>query len=103
MGILHKFILGGEIFSLSVIGLIATSAVFGLINKRRGLYVPWNGAQQVAAQEAKAAKEGWPHRALVAFDIWFNVIDPSRATRRNYQHAFRASRSRRPDVGKVNE
>lgn len=73
MDLLHKFILGDEIFSLAVAGLITVSAIFGLINKYRGLYVPWAGAPQVAVQEKTASQEGWPHRALVAFDIWFNV------------------------------
>jgi hypothetical protein len=73
MDALHKLLLTGEIFSGAVLGLIAVSTIFGVINKYRGLYVPWAGAQQVAAQELTASKEGWPHRALVAFDIWFNV------------------------------
>jgi len=30
-------------------------------------------AAQTAAQEAQAAKEGWLHRILVAFDIFCNV------------------------------
>jgi hypothetical protein len=66
-------LLAAEIFTAAVAGLIAASAAFGAVNKARGLYVPWSGPQQVAAQELEAAKEGWPHRALVAFDIWFNV------------------------------
>jgi hypothetical protein len=70
---MSHILLAAEIFSAAVSGLIALSAMFGAVNKFHGNYIPWNGAAQVAVQEAKAAKEGWPHRALVAFDIWFNV------------------------------
>jgi len=71
---MNHLLLAAEIFSAAVAGLIVASAVFGAVNKARGLYVPWSGSQQVAAQEKQAAKEGWIHRMLVAFDIAFNVI-----------------------------
>src|ERR1700674_1116954 len=35
---------------------------------------PFNSAADVAVAMARAAKEGWAHRSLCAFDIAFNVI-----------------------------
>jgi len=34
----------------------------------------WNGAQDVAFYAARAAAEGYPHRVLVALDIFLNVV-----------------------------
>jgi hypothetical protein len=72
MDVLHKFILGGEIFFAAVLGLIVASAIFGEINKLRNLYTPWSKAE-IPTFVLQSETEGWPHRALVAFDIWFNV------------------------------
>ncbi len=63
-----------EIIGIVLAALIGISCLLGWVNKLRGLYVPWSGAEQVLAQERQAAKESWLHRCLVAFDIAVNVI-----------------------------
>jgi hypothetical protein len=75
MNLAHDLRLAGEI-TLSVIsGLIALSVIFQSLRAALGgTKEYWAGPAQVAVQEAKAAKESWPHRMLVAFDIAFNVI-----------------------------
>jgi hypothetical protein len=75
MDILHKFLLSGEIISSSIAGLIAVSALMGFIRHKVSgppkIFVP---SVDIPKQEARAASEGWLHRALVALDIFLNVV-----------------------------
>jgi hypothetical protein len=75
MDILYKILLGAEISGLAIVGLIAVSKLMGYIRHKLSgpapVFVP---LIDVVKQEATASREGWAHRALVAFDIAFNVI-----------------------------
>lgn len=77
MPIVHKIILGGVLFIAIIaacvaVGLLVTTirAVFHL--NTQDIKV-WSNTD-VPTVMAKAAKEGWAHRSLAAFDIAFNVI-----------------------------
>lgn len=63
-----------EISSAIIGGLIAVplamTTVRSFIDGKAPAWIP----SDVAGAEALAAKEGWLHRSLVAFDIGFNVI-----------------------------
>lgn len=81
--------------SLSGITISALLLIGFLISTVRALfgykYQPWTPGD-VAAAEARSASEGYPHRVLVAFDIFCNVVfffgeqDETIST-----HAYRAS------------
>lgn len=77
MTILHKFLLGGEIFMLGVVASIVigllTSVIRALFHLNTNDIKVWNSSDIPAAM-AKAAAEPWWHRGLCAFDIAFNVI-----------------------------
>jgi len=75
MDILHKVLLGAEIYVAAASTLIAISAVMGFIrHKVLGPPVPFVPLVDIPKQEDRAAAEGWLHRALVAFDIFLNVV-----------------------------
>ncbi len=74
MDILHKFLLTGEITATAVVVLIAISVLMATIRAAIGDKSPAWSSSQVPIQELRASREGWLHRALVAFDIAFNVI-----------------------------
>lgn len=71
MSIQHDFVFGVKLFFEAVAGLIIagllTSTLRALFGKPAQ---PWT----VDSAMAKAGKEGWPHRAICAFDIFVNVV-----------------------------
>lgn len=69
---LHKLILAGEISALTIGLLIAIS--FLMATLRAAFSKKQISSDTVEELEKRAAKEGWIHRSLVAFDIAFNVI-----------------------------
>jgi hypothetical protein len=75
MDVLHKLLLTGEIVSGTVAGLIAISATMWEIRRKKTgpapVFVP---AIDIPKAEAQAAAEGWLHRAIVALDIFLNVV-----------------------------
>ncbi len=75
MSVLHKTEIGVEIYVLAAGLLVAVSA---LIATGRAIFEkkqpPFTYPVDVPKAEAKAAAEGYLHRALVAFDIFLNVI-----------------------------
>ena len=75
MSVIHKTEIGVEIYGLAVGLLIAASV---LIATGRAIFEkkqpPFTYPVDVPKAEAKAAAEGYLHRALVAFDIFLNVI-----------------------------
>lgn len=74
MDILHKLLLAGEITATAVASLITISVAMASIRAAISGKDPAWSVSQVATAEVKSSQEGWPHRALVAFDIAFNVI-----------------------------
>ncbi len=72
---LHKFLLGGEIFGIAVASLVFLSVAIGSIRHwvDKGAK-PFVYPDDVPAAEAKAAAEAYWHRALVALDIFLNVV-----------------------------
>jgi hypothetical protein len=73
MDILHKFLLAGEITATAITSLITISVVMASVRAAIAGKAPAWVVADVAQAELQSSKEGWPHRALVAFDIWFNV------------------------------
>jgi len=75
MDILHKFLLGAEIYAIVAGALVTVSAAIStvrtLIEKKKPVF---NYPADVPAAETKAAAEGYIHRGLVALDIFMNVI-----------------------------
>ena len=75
MDILHKVLLGVEIYAGASAALIAVSAAIStartLLDKNQP---PFVYPADVAKAEAKAAAEGYLHRCLVALDIFMNVV-----------------------------
>jgi hypothetical protein len=75
MDILHKFLLGFEIYGIAAGSLVALSAVISairtLIEKNDTAF---SYPADVPIAEEKAAAEGYLHRCLVALDIFMNVI-----------------------------
>jgi hypothetical protein len=75
MDILHKFLLGFEIYGIAAGSLVALSAAISairtLIEKNDTAF---SYPADVPVAEEKAAAEGYLHRALVALDIFMNVI-----------------------------
>ena len=72
---LHTLLLAGEIFVTTVAGLITLSVMIATLRAMiAGTAKVFNISTDVAKAEKQAAKEGWLHRSLVAFDIAFNVI-----------------------------
>src|SRR5258708_3374965 len=73
MDLLHKILLGFEIYGIAAASLVVVSLLIGRIrswvDKNE---VPFIYPQDVAKAEAKAAAEPWWHRQLVALDIWMN-------------------------------
>jgi len=70
MPIESNIIFGVKLFFEAVAGLIATGFATSTLKAWFAKpAVPWT----VESAMAKAAKEGWPHRAICAFDIFVNV------------------------------
>ena len=75
MDILHKVLLGAEIYAIASVALVVVSAGISaartLLDKNQSVFkYPAN----VVEAETKAAAEGYPHRCLVALDIFMNVV-----------------------------
>lgn len=93
MSLLHKVLLGVEIYAMSAGALIALSWILAtirtLVEKSKPVF---NYPADVPAAEARASKEGYLHRVFVALDIFMNVVflfgeqDETMST-----HAWRAS------------
>ncbi len=90
---IHKLVLTAEITGLAIGALIAISFLFATVRAVFSKPAPkFNPQTDVAIAEARAAKEGWLHRALVAFDIALNVIVLRGAPNETISsHAWRAS------------
>lgn len=72
---MHKLILASEIIGGTIAALIAISFFMATLRAMLGVKAkPFNPVIDVPAAEARAAKEAWWHRALVALDIAVNVI-----------------------------
>jgi hypothetical protein len=71
---MNHLLLAAEIVSGTIAGLILMAVAMATVRALLGDKAPAWGVQSVATAEAKAAAEGWIHRALVAFDIAVNVI-----------------------------
>jgi hypothetical protein len=74
MDILHKFILGGEIYLAAASGLVVASGLFRLLHRALGTsnsrpMTPEN----IQAAMARSNDESRVHRWLDAFDIFLNV------------------------------
>lgn len=93
MDLLHKILLGLEIYGIAAGSLVVVSLAIGTI---RG-WVDRNAApfiypQDVPTAEAKAAAEAWWHRQLVALDVWMNsIFFNGYAGETMSTHAWRAS------------
>jgi len=73
MDLLHKILLGLEIYGIAAGSLVVVSIAIGTIRSwidRNA--VPFIYPQDVPTAEAKAAAEAWWHRQLDALDIWMN-------------------------------
>src|SRR5271156_1485869 len=91
--LLHKFILGGEIYAASATGLIVVSLLFRLWHLIRGTSnsMPQTPANIVLAM-AKSNNEGRIHHWLNAFDIFLNVTFMNGQNDETMSaHAWRAS------------
>jgi len=75
MDILHKFLLGFEIYGIAAGSLVSLSAGISAIRTIIENGKPtFNYPADVPVAEAKAAAEGYLHRVLVALDIFMNVV-----------------------------
>jgi hypothetical protein len=93
MDILHKFILGGEIYAAAASGLVVVSMLFRLAHKILGTSnsMPMNPANIALAME-KSNHESRIHRWLDAFDIFLNVTFMNGQNDETMSaHAWRAS------------
>lgn len=74
MTLIHKFVLGGEIYLASATALVIVSLLFRLWHHLRGTSnsMPINPAN-IALAMAKSNEEGRIHHWLNAFDIFLNV------------------------------
>ena len=74
MDILHKFLLGGEIYLAAASALVVVSLIFRGIHHILGTSnsMPMN-AENIAKAMAKSNDESRIHRWLDAFDIFLNV------------------------------
>lgn len=71
---MNNLILALEIFFGSVAGLIALGFIVSALKSNVHQITTWNPAVDIPLAEAQAAAEGYLHRALVAFDIFVNVV-----------------------------
>jgi hypothetical protein len=72
---LHTLRLIFEISAITVAGLITMSVVMATVRAiLHGKYPAFNPNTDVAIAEARAGKEGYVHRVLVALDIFLNVV-----------------------------
>lgn len=93
MDILHKFILGGEIYLAAASGLIVVSTLFRLVHLILGTSnsMPMN-PENIAKAMAKSNNESRIHRWLDAFDIFLNVTFMNGQNDETMSaHAWRAS------------
>lgn len=72
---LHTLVFIGEISGIVITSLVALSVVMATVRAMlHGASPVFNPNTDVAIAEARAAKEGYLHRILVAFDIFLNVV-----------------------------
>jgi hypothetical protein len=71
---MHTLLLILEIFFGSIAGLIGLGFIVSALKSNVHQIVTWNPAVDIPYAMNQAAHEGWPHRALVAFDIFVNVV-----------------------------
>jgi hypothetical protein len=93
MDILHKFVLGGEIYLAAASGLVVVSMLFRLWHHVRGTSgnMPKTSAN-IALAMAKSNNEGRIHHWLNAFDIFLNVTFMNGQNDETMSaHAWRAS------------
>ena len=93
MTILHKILLGVEIYAIAASGLVVVSMLFRLIHKVLGTSnnMPMNPAN-IAKAMAKSNDESRIHRWLDAFDIFLNVTFMNGQNDETMSaHAWRAS------------
>lgn len=75
MPILHKILLGVEIYAIAATSLVVLSWVFATIRAITEKVKPvFNYPADVPKAEAQAATEKYPHRAVVGLDIFCNVF-----------------------------
>jgi hypothetical protein len=75
MSVLQKFLLVGEISVCTVAGLVVMAVLMAVIRALMSpKTAPFNPSTDVAIAEARAAAEWWPHRVLVALDVFINVF-----------------------------
>src|SRR5258708_2843009 len=93
MSLLHKFLLGGEIYLAASAALILVSLIFRLWHHIRGTSnsMPMN-PENIAKAMAKSNDESRIHRWLDAFDIFLNVTFMNGQNDETMSaHAWRAS------------
>src|SRR5690348_9761107 len=71
---MRKLLLGLKISGLTITGLILVAAIMATIRALLGRAKEIWSVSDVAVAESQAAAEGYPHRALVALDIFLNVL-----------------------------
>jgi hypothetical protein len=75
MDLLHKIVLGFEIYAIAAAGLVVLSLALATIRALFGKTQPaFSYPVDVPKAEAKAAAEPYWHRALVALDVFLNVV-----------------------------
>lgn len=93
----HKLILGLEIYLIAAASLIVLS--WGLATVRAWFgkpQPPFNYPADVPRAEAEVAAEGYPHRVIVALDIFLNVfVLAGRQGETMSTHAFIASQEKK--------
>jgi hypothetical protein len=72
--ILHKILLGVEIYAIAAASLVALSVILSTVRTLTSKTTVFNYPADVPKAEAKAAAEGYFHKALVALDIFLNVL-----------------------------
>ena len=74
MHLLNVFRIAVEASAITVVGLITVALIMATVRALLGRAKEvWN-VSDVATAEAQAAVEGYPHRSLVALDIFLNVL-----------------------------
>jgi hypothetical protein len=73
--LIHDVLMGLEIYLAAASGLVVVSLVIGKIRSLVDKNAPaFEYPRDVAKAEARAAREPWWHRQLVALDIWMNSV-----------------------------
>lgn len=75
MDLLHKILLGFEIYAIASASLVVLSWAFATVRALfEGNKLAFSYPADVPVAEAKAATEKYWHRVLVALDIFLNVV-----------------------------